>query len=198
MTPKLFQIFRAGTFTSMQGAPLTFSESDLQGMTAAFDSQRRPAPLVLGHPENDQPAYGQVTGLFVKLGVLYAQAMVEDALLALVQAKRYARVSASFIAPFSEGNPARGAYYLKHVGFLGALPPAVRGLEPPSFAERGNVLSFSESKAIVMPNAAVPVRGINYDAERLVWHNLASEYREVCPALSYSEAVTLAQDALTF
>ncbi len=197
MTPKLFQIFRAGTFTCMKGTALTFGEDDLQRMAAAFDSQARPAPLVLGHPENDQPAYGQVTGLFVKLGVLYAQAMVGDALIALVQAKRYARVSASFIAPFSEGNPARGAYYLKHVGFLGALPPAVRELEPPSFAERGNVLSFSESEAVVMPDAATPVRGVNYDAERLVLHNLASDYREVCPALSYSEAVTLAQGVLT-
>lgn len=200
MTPKLFQIFRTGTFTPMSGQQLTFSERDLQGMAAAFDPQRRPAPLVLGHPTLDQPSYGQVTGLIVKAGILYAQALVSSALIAMVRDKSYTSVSASFLAPFAENNPTPGAYYLKHVGFLGAHPPSVKGLEPPNFAERrGGALCFSESEAIVQTKAgAHQMRGMNYDPERLALHHLASEYREVCPALSYSEAVTLALGVLTF
>lgn len=201
MTPKLFQIFRTGTFTPMSGQQLTFSERDLQGMAASFDPQRRPAPLVLGHPKLDQPSYGQVTGLIFKAGFLYAQALVSDALVEMVRNKSYTNISASFLAPFAENNPTPGAYYLKHVGFLGAHPPAVKGLEPPNFAERrSGVLCFSESEAIAptKAGAASLMRGMNYDPERLALHHLASEYREVCPVLSYSEAVTLAQGALTF
>lgn len=200
MTPKLFQIFRTGSFTSMKGQQITFSERDLQGMAAAFDPQRRPAPLVLGHPEDNQPEMGKVQSLLVKDGKLYAQALVGAALEALVKARRYAKISAAFIAPFGADNPTPGAYYLRHVGFLGATPPAVKGMEPPSFAARDDGVCFGESEAIIQTQAGTAslVRGMNYDPERLALHHLASEYREVCPALSYSEAVTLAQGALTF
>ena len=73
---KLFQIFKAGTHKAMSGVSLDFSERDLQMTAAAFSPASRPAPLVLGHPKDDQPAYGQVRGLFVKDGDLFAQAVV--------------------------------------------------------------------------------------------------------------------------
>ena len=200
MTPKLFQIFRAGTFTAMKGQQLTFNESDLNNMAAAFDPQRRPAPLVLGHPEDDQPAMGQALKLLSKNGKLYAQALVSAVLEKLVKDQRYAKISASFLAPFADDNPTPGAYYLKHVGFLGATPPAVKGMEPPSFAARDDGVCFGEVETIASPTASLvfSTSGLTCDPERLALHRLATEYREACPALSYSEAVTLAQDALTF
>lgn len=200
MTPKLFQIFRTGTFTAMNGKQSTFGEGDLQQMAAAFDPQRRPAPLVLGHPENDQPELGQAQKLLVKDGKLYALALVGAALEALVKARRYAKVSASFFEPFADNNPTPGAYYLKHVGFLGATPPAVKGMEDPSFAAREDGVCFGEPEAIAAPKASLVFSrpGLTCDPERLALHRLATEYREACPALSYTEAVTLANDVLTF
>lgn len=116
---KLFQIFKAGTHKAMSGVTLDFSERDLQMTVAAFSPASRPAPLVLGHPKDDQPAYGQVRGLFVKDGDLFAQAggfrpgnPGQD--------RRYRYILASFVSPFASDNPTPGAYYLKHVGFLGA------------------------------------------------------------------------------
>ena len=200
MTSKLFNIFRAGTFTAMKGQQMAFSEGDLQKMVAAYDPKRRPAPLVLGHPEDDQPAMGQVQKLFFKEGRLYAQAMVGAALEQLVKDRRFANISASFLTPFADDNPTPGAYYLKHVGFLGAHPPAVKGLEPLKFAARDDGVCFGEAESITTFQSSYrhDMSAHNCDPERLALHRLATEYRESCPALSYSEAVTLAQDVLTF
>jgi hypothetical protein len=133
--PKRFQIFRAGSFTATNGNTFNFSERDIFGMATAYDPDRRTAPLVLGHPESDLPAFGEVHCLVQKAGKLYAQAAVDERLIGLVRGRLYRAVSASFLEPGSPGNPAPGAYYLKHVGFLGAHPPAVRGMDPLSFGE---------------------------------------------------------------
>ena len=200
MEHKLFQIFRAGTFTALQGQQITFSEGDLQNMAAVFDPQRRPAPLVLGHPEDDQPEMGQAKKLLVKDGNLYAIGLVGAALVELVRTRRYAKISPAFFEPFADNNPTPGAYYLKHIGFLGAHPPSVKGMEPPNFADRDAGICFSEADAIAMPKASqtFSISGLAYDQERLVLHRRAIEFSEACPALSYTEAVTLAQGVLTF
>jgi hypothetical protein len=194
----LFQIFRAGTHRTMSGVSLDFSEHDLQVTAAAYSPANQAAPLVLGHPEDDQPAYGQVQGLFVKDGDLFAQAVVNAALEALVKSGRYRHVSASFFSPFSSNNPTPGVYYLRHVGFLGAMPPAVKGMTPPEFAEPSEILSFCEGgdcNASMGSLQALSVPG--YDPGRLQLHALALEYQRVCPALSYAEAVSHA-GAVTF
>ncbi|QOK91991.1 hypothetical protein HF908_11190 [Ralstonia pseudosolanacearum] len=200
MTPKLFQIFRAGTFTAMSGKQMTFSEGDLHNMASAFDPQRRSAPLVLGHPESDQPEMGQAQKLLVKGGKLYVLALVGEVLDALVNSGRYKKISAAFIEPFASNNPTPKAYYLKHVGFLGAMPPSVKGMEPLRFAARDDGVCFGEPEILTTSKARQtrPMLGFQYDPERLALHRLATEYRETCPALSYAEAVLLAQDALTF
>ncbi|WP_345195520.1 hypothetical protein, partial [Kistimonas scapharcae] len=62
----------------------------------------------------------------------------------LVKEGRYKKVSASFYTPESPSNPVPGVYYLRHVGFLGAQPPALKGLKPVSFNEQEEgVLEFS-------------------------------------------------------
>ncbi|OQS37616.1 hypothetical protein B0T45_13920 [Chromobacterium haemolyticum] len=197
---KMFQIFRAGTHTCMGGASMHFSEQDLQAIAAAYNPITKAAPLVLGHPENDLPAYGKVQALFVKKDGLFAQAQVIDELVALVKAGRYRPVSASFIPPFSNSNPTPGAYYLKHVGFLGAMPPAVKGMNPPEFSERPDSLYFNECYSVVdTQSVAFGERGgYSLEPDRVAMHRLATEYQHVCPALSYSEAVTLADRALSF
>lgn len=195
---KLFQIFKAGTHKAMSGVSLDFSERDLQMTAAAFSPASRPAPLVLGHPKDDQPAYGQVRGLFVKDGDLFAQAVVDAALETLVKTGRYRYISASFISPFASDNPTPGAYYLKHVGFLGAHPPAVRGMTPPAFAERAASLSFCEGfDCSESFGASVEfAEGDGLRPERWALHALALDYQRVCPALSYMEAISRAETVI--
>ncbi|XVN20902.1 hypothetical protein QZH46_11175 [Pseudomonas corrugata] len=58
----------------------------------------------------------------------------------------YKKISASFYHPTAANNPVPGVYYLRHVGFLGAQPPAVKGLRPIELAEgEPGVIEFNES-----------------------------------------------------
>lgn len=129
-------IFRPGRHTSMQGATIDFGESDLIATANAYDPARHEAPLVIGHPRADAPAWGWVGGLTADGGGLFAAPrQLDPAFAEMVRAGRFKKVSASFYTPDSPHNPVPGVYYLRHVGFLGAQPPAVKGLAPVNFAE---------------------------------------------------------------
>lgn len=133
---KPFQIFRAGRHTPMSGSPITFGDAELQAVAAAYDPAVHEAPIVVGHPKTDAPAYGWVESVAVKDGHLVATPHQVDATFGeLVDAGRFKKVSASFYRPDSPGNPTPGSYYLRHVGFLGAQPPAVKGLRAIEFGE---------------------------------------------------------------
>lgn len=131
-------IFRAGSHTAMQGQTISFGEADLAASAAAYDPAKHEAPIVVGHPAADAPAYGWVQSLAVDGGDLTAMPrQVDPAFAEAVKVGRYKKVSASFYPPDSPHNPVPGVYYLRHVGFLGAQPPAVKGLAPVQFADDG-------------------------------------------------------------
>ncbi len=130
------QIFRAGTHIDSRGQTLTITAADLAATAAAYDPALHEAPLVIGHPALDDPAYGWVESLSATGdGALEAAPrQVDLAFAELVAAGRYKKISASFYRPDAVTNPAPGAFYLRHVGFLGAQPPAVKGLRAVQFA----------------------------------------------------------------
>lgn len=146
--PKPIQIFRPGRHQAMSGQSLEFSDSDIEASAAAYDPALHEAPLVIGHPRHNAPAYGWVGALSVTGGALQATPdQLDPAFAEMVREGRFKKVSASFYAPDSPSNPKPGVYYLRHVGFLGALPPAVKGLKPVEFAaaDEGVVtVEFSE------------------------------------------------------
>ncbi len=145
-TTKPIQIFKPGRHTAMSGAVLDFSESDLRACAAAYDPARHEAPLVVGHPRHDAPAYGWVKALSFADGALDAAPDQVDAAFAeMVSGGRFKKISASFYTPDSPQNPVPGVYYLRHVGFLGAQPPAVKGLRTPEFADaEEGVIEFAD------------------------------------------------------
>lgn len=130
------QIFRAGTHTDSRGRTLTFSVADIEATAAAYAPDVHEAPLVVGHPALDDPAYGWVESLAATDdGVLEASPrQVDPAFAEMAADGRFKRVSASFYAPDATANPVPDVWYLRHVGFLGAHPPAVKGLRPVMFA----------------------------------------------------------------
>ena len=132
---KLFEIFKSGTRTDNNGRKVTITDADVAQAAAAYDPKLHEAPLVIGHPKTDAPAYGWVGSLQADGGVLSADfAQMDDDFVSLVQSGRYKKVSASFYPPDSPSNPKPGSWYLRHVGFLGAPPPAVKGLSAINFA----------------------------------------------------------------
>lgn len=144
--PTALQIFKPGTHTAMSGQALAFSEADLQATVAAYDPTLHEAPLVVGHPVHDMPAYGWVQSLqFNDGGIDATPAQVNNDFADMVAAGAFKKISASFYSPSSPANPVPGVFYLRHVGFLGASAPAVKGMRNPSFADtEEGVLTFSE------------------------------------------------------
>lgn len=127
--------FRPGRHSAMSGAEIEFTAEDLAAAAAAYDPAVYQAPIVVGHPAIDAPAYGWVAKIHDRGGDLHAEPDQVDAAFAeLVRAGRFKKVSAAWFTPSHPRNPAPGVYYLKHLGFLGATAPAVPGLKPVEFA----------------------------------------------------------------
>lgn len=156
-TPVPIHIFRSGTQTDTSGTTLAFTEAMLEASAKAYDPALHEAPLVVGHPKTDGPAYGWVQTLAFSQDGLAAQPhQVDPEFAELVRAGRFKKISASFYTPDSPQNPVPGVFYLRHVGFLGAAPPAVKGLKPVAFAagEEG-VVEFSDDAWAERQNASL-------------------------------------------
>ena len=145
-TPKPLQIFKPGKHTDIGGHVLRFAEPDLQATCAAYDPALFEAPLVVGHPKIDGPAYGWVQSLAYADGAIEASPhQVNPEFAEMVSSGAFKKISAAFWSPTAPGNPVPGVYYLRHVGFLGAAAPAVKGLRTPAFAaDEQGVVHFSE------------------------------------------------------
>lgn len=137
-------IFAAGTHVASNGTKHTFTIDNLRDLAASYDPQLSEAPLVVGHPQLDAPAYGWTKSVVERDGHLFAEPTQVDAEFAeLVNNGRYKKISASIYLPETPGNPKPGHYYLKHIGFLGAAAPAVKGLRSAQFAAGDGALEFS-------------------------------------------------------
>jgi hypothetical protein len=147
------EIFKAGRHKPMSGAMLNFMDSDLVNIARSYDPDSHPAPVVIGHPQADAPAYGWVTGLRVEGNKLVADfGDIDPDFADLVKAKRYRKISASFWSPNASSNPTPGAYTLKHVGFLGAAAPAVTGLKDAEFKSSvEGVVEFGDDDIVDLP-----------------------------------------------
>ena len=142
--PEPIQIFKPGRHTAMSGATLDFAEADIIACAAAYNPELHEAPIVVGHPRHDDPAYGWIKSLSFTDGALSAEPhQINEDFADLVTTGAFKKVSASFYPPHSKNNPSPGSYYLRHVGFLGAQPPAVKGLAPVAFGESEDVIEIS-------------------------------------------------------
>lgn len=137
------EVFRPGTFTPMNGAPITYSAADLRAIADAYDPETAPAPIVVGHPDTDAPAYAWVEGFEYDATAerLFADIYeIEPQFADLVKSGRFKKVSMAFFSPSQPHNPVPGTWYPKHVGFLGAAAPAVSGLKNAHFAAAADVV----------------------------------------------------------
>lgn len=142
---------RPGTFADAHGEVWTFTEADIADLAAGYDAKRNPAPVVVGHPKLDSPAVGIISGaskVGEKLTVEIDPASLDAKFAADVQAKKFFRVSLRLFAPNHPANPNPGKWSIRHLGFLGAYPPAITGLAPVFAAcddAGGKVVDFASS-----------------------------------------------------
>ena len=127
-------ICRAGTWRDMQGHDVRLDEDRLDRIVATH-AAADPAPVVIGHPEADAPAYAWIDGL--RRAGDRLQAKLRDIAPSFREAVEAGRYSGRSIA--LQGDT------LRHVGFLGGRAPAVSGLVPTRFAAAPQtVVAFSD------------------------------------------------------
>ena len=124
-------IFQGGSQTDSQGRQHDGSVL-IDKAVATFNASRHEPPVVVGHPKENSPAFGWVEGLKKQGDTLLAKfKQVEPAFADMVKRGLFKKRSAAF---YPDGS-------LRHVGFLGAMPPAVKGLPDVAFAEQ-DALTF--------------------------------------------------------
>lgn len=132
---KWIEIARTGTFTDSAGRPQTFTEQDLDAIARAYDPDQRDAPLCIGHPKDNAPAFGWVEKLKREGAKLFATfAHVPGEVKKLVAKKHYRHVSMSLM-------PDR--VNLRHVALLGAAQPAIDGLRAVELNDGGDAITVN-------------------------------------------------------
>ncbi len=204
------EILAAGRHVASDGTVHEITRADLTNLAQSYDPQLSEAPIVIGHPTLNAPAYGWVKSLIVDGDKLLAEPHQVDAEFAeIVNAGRYKKRSASLWGETSPGNPTPGKRYLRHVGFLGAQPPAVKGLRDVQLSSNAEgVIDFSsQSERFAFRAIAELFRSVRdyfvesqgvEKADKLIpaWtvDTVADAAREPEPAMSYAAPAAHVQE----
>ncbi|MGD8305725.1 MAG: hypothetical protein PVF17_03645 [Ignavibacteria bacterium] len=129
-----FEIFKTGSHTSDKGVSKDYTLDELNFIAESYNPKEDEAPIVIGHPQDNDPAFGWISSLSVSEdGSLFAEApddKLHPDFLAALKEGRYKKRSIS-LTP--EGK-------LRHVGFLGAAKPSVKGLADIQFSSPSSVV----------------------------------------------------------
>lgn len=129
------EVFRAGTHKSNNGESYTYTNADLDYIVKNYNNSKYEAPIVIGHPTESAPAYGWVSDLKRTGETLLAKFKeVVPEFSELVEKGLYKKRSISLYPDLT----------LRHVGFLGAVPPAIKGLKDIQFSDTTETFEFSE------------------------------------------------------
>lgn len=138
MSEKWIPVFKTGTHINSEGVKSTWTEADLDAIASKYNPAEHEAPVVIGHPEKDSPAWGWVEAVKREGNLLYV---------------KYKNIIPEFAEMVKKGMFKKRsiALYpdmtLKHVGYLGAMPPAVKGLPDVAFSgdeEKCMIIEFEE------------------------------------------------------
>lgn len=123
---KWFAIFKTGKHKDSAGNEKEWNEADLDKIVNNYDPTKHEAPIVIGHPKTNAPAFGWVEKLKRVGDTLYAlPKQLANEFIEMVNKGLFKKRSISL---YPDGS-------LRHVGFLGAQPPAIKGLPDVEFKE---------------------------------------------------------------
>ncbi len=133
LTDGWVEIFRAGTY----GNKGSFSAEDIDRVVRSYDPSFHEAPVCVGHPADDTPAFGWTAELKRDGDSLLAKFKdVDPAFAEAVRDRRYPKRSAAFYKG-ADGKISG----LRHVAFLGGQPPEVKGLKEINFGDNGRTFT---------------------------------------------------------
>lgn len=135
MEEKWIEVFKAGAWTDSAGRTRTWTQEDIERIYQA--SVDKDFPAVIGHPKDNSPAWGWKGGIKKEVGSIWVRFKdLVPEFVEMVNKKMFPNRSVAL-------NP---DYSIRHVGFLGAVAPAVKGLAPIALAaeEPLAVIEFSD------------------------------------------------------
>lgn len=113
------EVFKTGEHKDSKGRVREYNTGDLDRIVDLYDPSNHEAPLVVGHPDQSAPAYGWVEDIKRQGEKLLAKCkQVMPAFEQAVKDGRFKKRSISVHPKFG----------LRHIGFLGSMAPAVKGL----------------------------------------------------------------------
>ncbi|MCL2038799.1 MAG: hypothetical protein FWG85_00035 [Bacteroidetes bacterium] len=141
----LIEVFKSGSHTDSNGVKTTYSLEQINQIVNSYNQfvAEHPndlAPLVKGHPKNDAPAYGWVKRLVKKNSTIFAD--IEDIDATLIEDIKKKKFKNFSVALYPD-------LLLRHIGILGAVPPAVKGLNKNGIAYFHNDLEYNEYRHCV-------------------------------------------------
>ncbi|MCK5615276.1 hypothetical protein KAR91_76135 [Candidatus Pacearchaeota archaeon] len=104
-------------------------------LVETYEPYKHEAPNVIGHPETNKPAYGWVKKIYRKGKNLWMKASILPGLADMIRKGMYKKRSIAWYPPNHPANPTPGKNYLMHVGWLGAVPPAIKGMPDAQLSE---------------------------------------------------------------
>jgi hypothetical protein len=139
------EIFRAGDYSKAGKGVIT--PEDLRRVVRNYDPTYHEAPETLGHRSDDQPAYGWIDGLMVDGDKLLArERQVDPKFDEARRAGKFKKRSAAFYT--DDSGQVTG---LRHLAWLGAGIPEVKGLDDVAFNDHGSkfiTVDFGEDGAV--------------------------------------------------
>jgi hypothetical protein len=134
------EAFKAGQHTDSEGNTRTWAPDDINKIAQQYNSSadagnpnRKMAPVVLGHPKDDAPAYGWIDKVKAVSGTLKAHLTeLNTSFVDALKSGAYKTRSLSLYPDLS----------IRHIGFLGGVQPAVPGLGPFKFAENDHSITI--------------------------------------------------------
>lgn len=147
---KWFPVFRAGVHTAADGKSRTYDDALLDKIVEMNAPRLSDIPFTVGHPALDKPKYGTLAGIKKEVvdGVAHLFVKGRDVVAEFadqVAARMFDQVSISHWPDMK----------LKHIGFLGAEPPAVAGLPQVDFAAQAG-----DATEIVICYSCAQERGV--------------------------------------
>lgn len=158
------------------------------GLAESYAESGHRAPIVLGHPKDNSPAWGWVTACEREGENLYCDWEVTPELKNLMEEGRFSERSVAF---YPTDPPV-----LRHIGLLGATPPRIKGLERIDLSEQ-NDDPFITSRIPMTNQLPTPATASAADFVRPVTLYALSEVLPGVKASNLSSEPTIANDQIT-
>ncbi len=159
-------VIKEGAHTDSQGIDVNFSPAMLEQIASDYNTAIHEAPAIPGHVEDGKDAAAWVKRLEVRRNGhvdLWAElGDVDPKFEQLLRAGRFKKVSAALWMKFKE----TGRPYFRHLAFLGAQVPAIKGLKPIKFTD-GDFIAIETEETMSEKKPDTPATGVQLSEEQV-------------------------------